>query len=247
MDAPGVEGAFDRNKTFYVPGRVAPRLTPPWVLRPAVRRHVLVRVARTLVADRYRLSGEYVKRAFAGAGWRVPQLLSALDPACEIFFGPLTRAEAPNWSKGRVVLLGDAAWGATLGGMGPRRIVGAYVLAGELSSSPEDHAAASRATSSASKPMYGSVRKAATGPAASSRRARVTDGISQPADELGSCKQPDDPEGRKITSNIALPPYRSLELLRIWWSPGYPRRRHIAPHERGNSESSSVGAKSCHW
>ena len=38
-----------------------------------------------------------------------------------------------GWSRGRAVLLGDAAWGGTLGGQGTSlAMVGAYVLAGEL-------------------------------------------------------------------------------------------------------------------
>ena len=46
----------------------------------------------------------------------------------------------PAGQPGRVALLGDAAWGVTLGGMGVGTgIVGAYVLAGELAAAGGDH------------------------------------------------------------------------------------------------------------
>ena len=45
-----------------------------------------------------------------------------------------------HFSRGRVVLLGDAGYGATMGGIGTGlAMVGAYVLAGELASAGGDH------------------------------------------------------------------------------------------------------------
>ncbi|GAB3436313.1 Rossmann-fold NAD(P)-binding domain-containing protein [Flindersiella endophytica] len=70
---------------------------------------------------------------FAGLGWETPRLLAALADADDLYFDSISRADVPHWSRERVVLLGDAAHGATLGGMGTgAAIVGAYVLAGEL-------------------------------------------------------------------------------------------------------------------
>jgi 2-polyprenyl-6-methoxyphenol hydroxylase-like FAD-dependent oxidoreductase len=58
-----------------------------------------------------------------------------------MYFDSISRVRAPRWTKGRVALLGDAAWGVTLGGMGVgTAVVGAYVLAGELARG--DHQAA---------------------------------------------------------------------------------------------------------
>jgi 2-polyprenyl-6-methoxyphenol hydroxylase-like FAD-dependent oxidoreductase len=52
----------------------------------------------------------------------------------------------PAWSRGRVVLLGDAAWCPTpLTGLGTTlAVVGAYVLAGELAAADGDHDVAFR-------------------------------------------------------------------------------------------------------
>ena len=77
---------------------------------------------------------------FTGLRWHVPQLLDALNDAPDVYFDSISRVTVPRWSAGRVVLLGDAAWGVTLGGMGVGTgIVGAYVLAGELAAARADH------------------------------------------------------------------------------------------------------------
>ncbi|MEV7603184.1 FAD-dependent monooxygenase [Kitasatospora sp. NPDC089797] len=81
-----------------------------------------------------------VRDAFAGLGWRVPELLRSLDAAPELYFDSISRADVPRWSTGRIALLGDAACGATIGGMGTgTAVVAAYVLAGELARARGDH------------------------------------------------------------------------------------------------------------
>jgi 2-polyprenyl-6-methoxyphenol hydroxylase-like FAD-dependent oxidoreductase len=81
--------------------------------------------------------------AFAGMRWHVPHLLETLRDVDEMYFDAVSRVHAPRWTKGRFALLGDAAWGVTLGGMGVgTAVVGAYVLAGELSQARGDHHAA---------------------------------------------------------------------------------------------------------
>jgi 2-polyprenyl-6-methoxyphenol hydroxylase-like FAD-dependent oxidoreductase len=85
---------------------------------------------------------QIVTDAFADLGWHVPRLLGALRDAPEMYFDAICRVRVPGWSAGRVALLGDAAWGVTLGGMGAGTgVVGAYVLAGELARSGGDHLA----------------------------------------------------------------------------------------------------------
>ncbi|GIM81433.1 FAD-dependent monooxygenase [Salinispora arenicola] len=74
-----------------------------------------------------------ITNAFTGLGWHVPLLLDSLNQASELYFDSISRVTATRWVTGRTALLGDAAWGLTLGGMGVGTgIVGAYVLAGEL-------------------------------------------------------------------------------------------------------------------
>jgi len=81
--------------------------------------------------------------AFRGMGWHVPRLLAALPEAEELYFDAIARVRVPDWHRGHVALLGDAAWGVTLGGMGVGTgVVGAYVLAGELAAAAGDHRAA---------------------------------------------------------------------------------------------------------
>ncbi|WP_309054840.1 FAD-dependent monooxygenase [Streptomyces sp.] len=81
-----------------------------------------------------------VQEAFAGLGWEVPRLLESLRRAPELYFDSISRADVPTWSTGRIALLGDAACGATIGGMGTgTAVVAAYVLAGELARARGDH------------------------------------------------------------------------------------------------------------
>ncbi|MGC7093346.1 FAD-dependent monooxygenase [Amycolatopsis lurida] len=85
--------------------------------------------SRRDVDQQKRLIAEHL----AGMGWRVPEIVDTLPAAEQLYFDSISRADVPNWSTGRIALIGDAACGATLGGMGTgTAIVAAYVLAGEL-------------------------------------------------------------------------------------------------------------------
>jgi 2-polyprenyl-6-methoxyphenol hydroxylase-like FAD-dependent oxidoreductase len=84
--------------------------------------------------------------AFAGVGWRVPALLDAMWDAPDFYFDAICQVHVERWWRGRVALVGDAGYcGSPLTGLGTSTsLVGAYVLAGELASSPDDHEAALR-------------------------------------------------------------------------------------------------------
>lgn len=85
---------------------------------------------------------QLVEKAFSGLGWEVPRLLRSMHDSGELYFDSISRSDVPAWSTGRIALLGDAAGGATLGGMGTGcAMVGAYVLAGELARARGDHRA----------------------------------------------------------------------------------------------------------
>jgi 2-polyprenyl-6-methoxyphenol hydroxylase-like FAD-dependent oxidoreductase len=87
--------------------------------------------------------GAIVAARFAGAGWEVPRLVEALRGATDLYFDPLGQIHLDQWSQGRVVLLGDAAWAAGPGGSGTGlAMMGAYVLAAELAAAGGDHTAA---------------------------------------------------------------------------------------------------------
>jgi 2-polyprenyl-6-methoxyphenol hydroxylase-like FAD-dependent oxidoreductase len=86
---------------------------------------------------------EIVRRHFAGTGWIVPQLLDAMQEADDLYFTSISQIRLERWSKGRVALLGDAAWCGGPGSNGTgHAMLGAYLLAGELATAGADHAAA---------------------------------------------------------------------------------------------------------
>ncbi|WP_327353177.1 FAD-dependent monooxygenase [Streptomyces sp. NBC_01304] len=77
---------------------------------------------------------------FAGMGWEAPAVLKALEDADDLYFDAIAQIHVDRLTKGRVALLGDAGYGATMGGMGTGvAIVGGYVLAGELALAHGDH------------------------------------------------------------------------------------------------------------
>lgn len=83
-----------------------------------------------------------LRRTFADAGWETPRILAGLD-AGAFYFDTLGQVRARTWSRGRVALVGDAAYcPSPVSGMGTSlALVGAYVLGGELATR-DDHAEA---------------------------------------------------------------------------------------------------------
>ena len=75
-----------------------------------------------------------LRDAYAGEGWEVPRLLDAMGAAPELYYDSMSQVHIDRWSRGRVVLLGDAAHCASpASGQGTSlALVGAYVLATEL-------------------------------------------------------------------------------------------------------------------
>lgn len=77
---------------------------------------------------------EIVAARFAGAGWRTADLVAAARTAADFYLDALVQVHVPQWAQGRVALIGDAACcPSPLTGLGTSlALVGAYVLAGEL-------------------------------------------------------------------------------------------------------------------
>lgn len=71
---------------------------------------------------------------FDGVGGAAPRILAQLEDGAPMYFSAVGRVRTDSWSKGRIALLGDAAFcNATFGGAGTSlALVGAYILAGEL-------------------------------------------------------------------------------------------------------------------
>ncbi|MCO5585457.1 hypothetical protein L7F22_039390 [Adiantum nelumboides] len=78
---------------------------------------------------------ELLKEEFSDAGYEADRLMKSLDKAEDFYFQAVSQIRMKRWSVNRVVCIGDAAYAPTpLTGMGtPLAILGAYVLAGELS------------------------------------------------------------------------------------------------------------------
>ena len=94
--------------------------------------------------DDHRHSAEEQKRVitdhFAGAGWRVPDLLTALADTSDLYFDTISQIRLDRWSTGRIALLGDSAWCPGPGGSATGlAMLGAYTLAGELALAADDH------------------------------------------------------------------------------------------------------------
>src|SRR2546423_15158636 len=86
---------------------------------------------------------DLIAHRFAGLGWEVPRLLAALREAPDFYFDAICRVDVTPWWRGRIALVGDAACGATIGGMGTgTAIVAANALAGELAAGQGAHTVA---------------------------------------------------------------------------------------------------------
>jgi 2-polyprenyl-6-methoxyphenol hydroxylase-like FAD-dependent oxidoreductase len=74
-----------------------------------------------------------VAKAYAGVGWRVPELLDRFRAAEDVFFDAVSLVDLPSWSTGRIALVGDAASCVSLLGDGSSlAIAGAHTLANAL-------------------------------------------------------------------------------------------------------------------
>ena len=76
----------------------------------------------------------------AGAGWVIPQIVAHMLRATDFHFYSLSQVRMSCWSRGRVVLVGDAGYAVSLGTGQATSVamVGAYVLAGELAAHEDD-------------------------------------------------------------------------------------------------------------
>lgn len=82
-----------------------------------------------------RAQEELVRKEFAHAGWISDRLLDDMTSAPDFYFHAINQVKMERWSCNRVVCLGDAAFcPSPLTGMGTSlAVLGAFVLAGELS------------------------------------------------------------------------------------------------------------------
>ncbi|WP_329168231.1 FAD-dependent oxidoreductase [Streptomyces sp. NBC_01267] len=84
---------------------------------------------------------ELLRSAFDGMHPDVDRWLEELGRTRAFYFDSITQVRMDTWSRGRVTLVGDAAYcpGPAVGGSTSLAVVGAYVLAGELARAGGDH------------------------------------------------------------------------------------------------------------
>ena len=75
-----------------------------------------------------------IRQSCASLKGAIPDLLAHLDASPDLWFGPLAQIKMKTWAKGRIALVGDAAYcPSPFTGQGTSlAIVGAYILAKEL-------------------------------------------------------------------------------------------------------------------
>jgi 2-polyprenyl-6-methoxyphenol hydroxylase-like FAD-dependent oxidoreductase len=75
---------------------------------------------------------------FGNLGWECPRILAAMESCPELYFDRVSQIRMDTWFKGRVGLIGDAAFcPSLLAGQGSAlAMIAAYVLAGELGRTP---------------------------------------------------------------------------------------------------------------
>lgn len=85
-----------------------------------------------------------VRERFRGAGWETARILDAMERTDEIYLDRVSQIRMDAWARGRIALVGDAAFCVSLlAGQGSAlAMIASYVLAGELAAARGDHARA---------------------------------------------------------------------------------------------------------
>jgi 2-polyprenyl-6-methoxyphenol hydroxylase-like FAD-dependent oxidoreductase len=98
-----------------------------------------LRIDRRVRAQQQRVLAD----VYEGIGWEVPRLLELMPGAHDFYFDAAAQTRMDRWSQGRVAMVGDAGYCASLmSGQGTSlALIGAYVLAGELAATDTYQAA----------------------------------------------------------------------------------------------------------
>jgi 2-polyprenyl-6-methoxyphenol hydroxylase-like FAD-dependent oxidoreductase len=77
---------------------------------------------------------EYVRAQLSGLGWECRAIAASLERSEELYVDRVSQIRMEHWTKGRIALVGDAAYAPSLlAGQGSAlALIGSYVLAGEL-------------------------------------------------------------------------------------------------------------------
>ena len=104
-----------------------------------------------------------LRNAFDDGKWETSRILAELDRAQNLYFDRVSQIKMPSWSRGRVVLLGDAAFCVSLmAGQGAAlAMTAAYVLASELRQAGKQHEQAFRNYEKILRPFIDSKQRGA--------------------------------------------------------------------------------------
>ncbi|MFJ4651633.1 FAD-dependent monooxygenase [Nocardia sp. NPDC088792] len=149
---------------YPVPGSVV-------ALRPDPDPATSMAIISTRVPADDRLRGnvaaqqQLIRDRLSGHHWVVPAILDTMADAPDFYFDEVARIRMPEWSQGRVVLLGDAACcGSPMTGMGTAlALIGAYLLAGEIATTPDDFERAFTRYEELLRPLVTAVQKGTEG------------------------------------------------------------------------------------
>ncbi len=85
-----------------------------------------------------------LKEVYSDFGWEAPKILEGIDLLDDIYYDKVSQIKMGSWARGRIALIGDAAAAVSLlaGEGSGLAMAEAYVLAGELSRSANNHHAA---------------------------------------------------------------------------------------------------------
>ena len=84
--------------------------------------------------ERLDMQKAMLRQRYCDGEWECPRILGKLDGTRELYFDRVSQIKMERWSRGRVALIGDAAFCVSLlAGQGSAlAMISAYVLAGEL-------------------------------------------------------------------------------------------------------------------
>lgn len=142
-----VEGYSPRDENVYVmygqPGRMLGRLT---LRRNRTLFLFVFATGNEVLPDTLESQRSLLRTRYGDGKWECPKILEALDSTQELYFDSVSQIRMPYWSRGRIALVGDAAFCVSLlAGQGSAlSMISAYVLAGELASAGIRHEEAFR-------------------------------------------------------------------------------------------------------
>ena len=154
FSAPNYLGLQQRMVSYVEPGRTA--AVYPVRGTDQLRVVLLFRSPTELDYDRHNRSDQVrlIREMYSGVGWELPRLLDGLENADDLYLDSISQVRMPNWTRGRVTLVGDAGYspGPAVGGGTSLAVLGAYVLAAELTAAGPDLAAGLAAYAQAIRP-----------------------------------------------------------------------------------------------